>query len=251
MLPGFGGSRRASATSAASATRAVAGATPRRRRPAEPRARGRRGRTPRRPPHGYAPSRRTWPSAVSSTSRPHASSPGRPRIEYSSSEPCAFTAYGAPDARPTAPTEEHVVARRRSAGSWSRTAAAFASTQRVELLARAVLEELDLDSPRSGRARRRAAGRRRRAARPRRHRGRSAPGAAPGRRRSRRALSRPLARELPGVDVRTCPAQQIPVPDHDLHARRHCVTWRSRRRLRQVEVQRVEEIDRRGSTCGR
>ena len=30
--------------------------------------------------------------APASTSLPHASSSGRPRIEYSSSEPCAFTA---------------------------------------------------------------------------------------------------------------------------------------------------------------
>ena len=30
--------------------------------------------------------------------------------------------------------------------------------------------------------------------------------------------SRPLARELPRVDVRARPAEQIPVPDDDLHA---------------------------------
>ena len=34
---------------------------------------------------------------------------GRPRIEYSSSEPCAFTAYGRPLARPTGGTEQHVI----------------------------------------------------------------------------------------------------------------------------------------------
>ena len=95
----------------------------------EPRARGRRVRTPLRRPRGCAPSRRTWRSPRASTSLPHASSAGRPRIEYSSSDPCAFTAYGAPDARPTAPPRSTWLQRRRSAGSWSRTAAAFASTQ--------------------------------------------------------------------------------------------------------------------------
>jgi hypothetical protein len=41
--------------------------------------------------------------APASTSLPQASSSGLPRIEYSSSEPCAFTAKGKPLAQPTAP----------------------------------------------------------------------------------------------------------------------------------------------------
>ena len=36
-------------------------------------------------------------SAEASDSLPHASSSGRPRIEYSSSEPCALTRNGSPE----------------------------------------------------------------------------------------------------------------------------------------------------------
>ncbi len=67
--------------------------------------------------------------AAASDSRPHSSSSGRPRIEYSSSEPCALTAKRAPVARPTGPPSRTWLQSRKSAGRCSRTAAAFASTQ--------------------------------------------------------------------------------------------------------------------------
>ena len=60
--------------------------------------------------------------------RPTRSSSGRPRIEYSSSEPCAFTRNGAPLAAPTGPPISTWFANTRSAGSSSRSVAAFAST---------------------------------------------------------------------------------------------------------------------------
>ena len=83
--------------------------TRRRRRPAAPRC-----------------TRSTWPTTSSSTSRmcceptnvasacasasrPQRSSSGRPRIEYSSSEPCALTRNGAPVAAPTGAAQQHVV----------------------------------------------------------------------------------------------------------------------------------------------
>ena len=63
-------------------------------------------------------------------SRPHAARPGLPRIAYSSSEPCAFTANGAPVAAPTGPPSSTWLQKTMSAGRCSRRAAAFASTQR-------------------------------------------------------------------------------------------------------------------------
>ena len=45
------------------------------------------------------PTKTAW--ALRSDAAPHASSSTLPRIEYSSSEPCAFTPKGAPVAAPT------------------------------------------------------------------------------------------------------------------------------------------------------
>ena len=58
---------------------------------------------------GCARSRRTPPSAPASASAPQRSSSALPRIEYSSSEPCAFTAKRAPLARADRGAEQHVV----------------------------------------------------------------------------------------------------------------------------------------------
>ena len=58
---------------------------------------------------------------------PQRSSSGRPRIEYSSSEPCALTRNGSPSAAPTGPPISTWLAKTRSAGS-PRSTAAFAST---------------------------------------------------------------------------------------------------------------------------
>ena len=98
------------------------------RRPAAPRRRGRRGRRPLRAPRGCAPSRRRSPPPCASASLAHSPSSGRPRIEYSSSEPCALTRNGAPLAAPTGPPISTWFANTRSAGSSSRSTAAFAST---------------------------------------------------------------------------------------------------------------------------
>ncbi len=67
-------------------------------------------------------------SAWASASLPHAASSGRPRIEYSSSEPCALTRNGTPVAAPTGPPISTWFVNTTSAGSSSRSAAAFAST---------------------------------------------------------------------------------------------------------------------------
>ncbi len=66
--------------------------------------------------------------APASDSAPHADSSGFPRIEYSSSDPWALTANGAPEAAPTGPPSSTWFANTRSAGRSARTAAAFAST---------------------------------------------------------------------------------------------------------------------------
>ena len=68
-------------------------------------------------------------SACASASLPHADSASLPRIEYSSSEPCALTAKRAPLAAPTGPPSRTWFAKTRSAGRCSRSAAAFRSTQ--------------------------------------------------------------------------------------------------------------------------
>ena len=111
-------------------------------------------------PGGTSCTRSTWPQTSSRTSRmcaeptktapprastsaPHASSSGRPRIEYSSSEPCALTAYGAPLARPTAPPSRTWLQRTRSAGSVLAERRRVRLDPGVELLARAVLQQLD------------------------------------------------------------------------------------------------------------
>ena len=67
-------------------------------------------------------------SARASASRPHDDSSSLPRIEYSSSEPCAFTRNGAPVAAATGPPSTTWFANTTSAGSRSRSAAAFSST---------------------------------------------------------------------------------------------------------------------------
>ena len=108
--------------------RAAADATRRRRLLAAPRARGRRARRRPRAPPGCAPSRRRSPRACASASRPHAASAALPRIEYSSSEPCALTAKRAPLAAPTGAPSRTWFAKTRSAGRCSRSAAAFRST---------------------------------------------------------------------------------------------------------------------------
>ena len=143
-LPGFGGSRRASSSSPASAS-----------------ARGRGRQSSTSTPGGTSWTRSTWPttscstsrmcaeptktaSACSSASLPHAPSASLPRIEYSSSDPCALTANRAPLAAPTGPPSRTWFAKTRSAGRCSRSAAAFALDPRVELGPRAVLDELHL-----------------------------------------------------------------------------------------------------------
>ena len=137
----------------------------------------RRGRTPpRAPARMCAEPTNDGRGALAAPRCPTRRAPAFPRIEYSSSEPCALTrvaraARGADRRRRAG----RGCAKTRSAGRCSRSAAAFASTQRVELGARAVLHELRPRSPRSGRARTPAAARRRPAARSRRRRGRSAP----------------------------------------------------------------------------
>ena len=84
-------------------------------------------------------------SAPASASRPQASSRGRPRIEYSSSEPCALTRNGSPVAAPTGAPISTWFANTRSAGASSRSAAAFASTYRSHSSSREVLEQPRLE----------------------------------------------------------------------------------------------------------
>ncbi len=67
-------------------------------------------------------------AADESASRPQARSSALPRMEYSSSEPCALTAKRAPLAAPTGPPRSTWFAKTRSAGWCSRSAAAFRST---------------------------------------------------------------------------------------------------------------------------
>ncbi len=96
-------------------------------------------------PGGTSATRSTWPITSSTTarmcseptytasawervSRAQSISSGRPRIEYSSSEPCALTRNGRPDAAPTGPPSRRWFVKRRSAGPSSRIALTFAST---------------------------------------------------------------------------------------------------------------------------
>src|SRR5438874_10571001 len=71
--------------------------------------------------------------ASASDSLPHADSSSLPRIEYSSSEPCALTAYGAPAAAATGPPRRTWLAKTRSAGSSARTAAALMNERFVNV----------------------------------------------------------------------------------------------------------------------
>ncbi len=82
--------------------------------------------------------------APASTALPHASSSGRPRSEYSSSEPCALTAYRAPARRADRAAEEDVVAEDEVGGIELAEHRRVRLDPGVELGARAVLEQLDL-----------------------------------------------------------------------------------------------------------
>ena len=186
---------------------------------AAPRAPGRRDR--RRPPapRGCGRSRRRPPPPRASASRPHADSAALPRIEYSSSEPCALTAKRAPAAAPTGPPSRTWFAKTRSAGRCSRSAAAFRSTQRVELGPGAVLDELDLVALVAVE-----------------HEDRQQPAdVRPHRRGAAEVVEprlgllaedgdlvprpRPLPRQRPRVDVRARAAEEVAVPEQDLHGR--------------------------------
>ena len=128
-----------------------------------------------------------------------------------------MTAYGAPAARARRPAEQDVVAEDEVGGQALPSAAAFASTQGVELLARAVLQELHLVAlvavedehgqqpadvgPDDLRAAEVVALRVRLLA--------ETVTSCPAR--------APLARELPRVDVRPRSAEQVPVPEEDAH----------------------------------
>ena len=147
--------------------------------------------------------------------RPTPTAPRCPRIEYSSSEPCALTTNGAPVAAPTGPPSSTWFANTRSAGRSSRTAAAFASTH-ARARRGCSPGRAGPRTPRSGRGRRPGAARRRRGARSPRRRGRTSSGSrllaqdghvVPG--------AAPLARELARVDVRPGAAEQVAVPEQD------------------------------------
>ena len=152
-------------------------------------------------------------------SAPQAESAALPRIEYSSSEPCALTANGAPAAAPTGPPRRTWFVKTTSAGNRSRSAEAFASTQ-ASSSARCSPAAGAPRTPRSGRARRRAA----------------APDVGPQRQGGAQVVARrggllgqhrhvvageaPLAGEHPGVDVRARAAEQVAVPEEDAHRAR-------------------------------
>ena len=68
-------------------------------------------------------------AAAPRLSRAQAQSSSFPRIENSSSEPCALTVNGMPAAAPTGAPRRTWFVRRKSAGRCSRTAAAFRSTK--------------------------------------------------------------------------------------------------------------------------
>ena len=127
-------------------------------------------------PTKTAPRRRAPPS-------PTPRAPGRPRIEYSSSEPCALTAKRRTARRAHGAAEEDVV-REDEVG---RRELAQRRGVRLDVRARAPARESPgaaaARAPRSGRARRRAAARRQSGRTTARRRGRTAPDAAPGRRR--------------------------------------------------------------------
>ena len=119
--------------------------------------------------------------AAARASAPQAESSGLPRIEYSSSEPCALTANGAPVAAPTGPPRRTWFVKTTSAGRSARIADGVRLDPGVELGAAAVLhaphvvalvavEDEDRQQPADVGAQRTS-----------RCRGRSAPGGAPGR----------------------------------------------------------------------
>src|SRR4029453_6395127 len=146
----------------------------------------------------------------------HSPNSGRPRIEYSSSEPCAFTRNGAPLAAPTGPPISTWLVNTRSAGSNARSAAAFAV--RASLGLAEVLEELRLEplvpihDEHGQQPTRKIDGNRLRAAEV---------------VLLRRAFLRddddlvspaaPLTRERAGVDIRPGSSEQVTVPEQDAH----------------------------------
>ena len=159
-------------------------------------------------------------AASFSDSLPQADSSALPRIEYSSSEPCALTAKRAPVAAPTGAPSSTWFANTRSAGRCSRSAAAFASTYALSLGLREVLQQPRLetlvaveDEHGQHRADARPHGRARRA-----RSNRSGCGSWENDRHVV-AGARPLAHERLRVDVRSRPAQQVAVPDEDAHER--------------------------------
>ena len=102
--------------------------TRRRRRPAAPRGRARRGRRPPRAPPRMCAEPTKTASARASASRPQAASSALPRIEYSSSEPCALTANRAPGRRRDRPARQDVVREDEVGRQVASSARALAST---------------------------------------------------------------------------------------------------------------------------
>ena len=163
-------------------------------------------------PGGTSCTRSTWPTTSSSTERmcseptktasapasvslPHRSSSSLPRIEYSSSEPCALTAKRAPDGGADGRAEQDVVGEDEVGGELGPDGGGVGLDVAALLLVRPLLQQLGLAAPRSGRARRPAAARRGApGARRARRRGRAAPDAAPGRRRPPRGPARAHSR---------------------------------------------------------
>ena len=197
--------------------RAAPGPTRRRRRPAAPRPRVARGRRPPRGRCGCAPSRRRSRARSASASAPQAESSALPRIEYSSSEPCALTANGAPVAAPDRPTEEDVVREDDVGGQERAERRRVRVDPAVELVPGAILDPLHVvalvavDHERGqqpadvGSERLRGAE------------------VVPLRLRLLRehddvvAGAAPLAREHARVDVRARAAEQVAVPEEDAH----------------------------------
>ena len=84
-------------------------------------------------------------SACASVSAPQRSSSGRPRIEYSSSEPCALTRNGTPVASPDGRTEQHVVCEDDVGRKERAQRGSVRLDVRVELVGTEVLQQLRLE----------------------------------------------------------------------------------------------------------
>ena len=130
-------------------------------RPASASSRGRGLHSSMSTPGGTSCTRSTWPTTSSSTPRmwaeptktasapasaalPHAASSGLPRIEYSSSEPCALTDVRRSGRGGDRPAEEDVVREHEVSGQSLANCGGVRLHPPVELVARAVLEQLDL-----------------------------------------------------------------------------------------------------------